>query len=204
MEKESSKANELPKLAVSALISRYVEYLNDKKQLARNSVLAYQRDLQQFNVWIEEQELDCLAVDQRHIMQFLLYKMQLGTKASSSARIISSLKSFYGFLQVSQFISQNPCVAIKPPVIEKGGSVVMTFDQVEQLLQSPDLNLLIGIRDRAMLELLYATGVSISELINIKCQDVDLNRSSLTIASEGAKFREIPLISSAISHIKRY
>ena len=204
IEKAATKAKEQLQLTEAALISQYIEYLTYQKKLASNSVQAYQRDLQQYSLWLAAHKLNCLEIDQRHIMQFLLFKMQSGAKASSSARTVSSLKNFYTFLQLSQHVAQNPCATIKPPVVENNSGIVMTFDQVERLLESPDLGKLIGIRDRAMLELLYATGISISELISIKCDDIDLARASLTIASKGAKHREIPLISSAVTHIKRY
>jgi integrase/recombinase XerD len=204
VEKLTSNADEELNSITRLLFSEYIEYIAHQKKLARNTVLAYQRDLQQFGLWLQENNLNCKDVDQRHIMQFLLQKMQHGAKASSSSRTISTLKSFYIFLQLSQGLISNPCLGIKPPTLEHHSKEIMTLAEVEQLLQSPDLNSLIGIRDRAMLELLYATGISITELILIRCCDINLAKANLTIESKGAKQREIPLIKSAIEHVKYY
>ncbi len=189
---------------INSLLIEYVQFLRHKKNLAANSVLAYQRDLQQYGLWLEDNDLECQDVDQRHVTQYLLYKMKSGAKANSSARTISALKGFYSYLQLFHHVLINPCSAIKAPPPIKTSQAVLTFTEVEQLLLSPDLTLLIGIRDRAMLELLYATGISISELVSLKCDDINFSKAKLTIKGKGAKNREIPLIENALNHVKSY
>lgn len=210
MIKEDTKANLTASLTASAssdnqqLLFKYIEYLSQTKCLASNSVLAYQRDLKQFVEWLNDQQLNCLNVDQSQLTHYLLSRMRSGAKQASSARTISSLKGFYKFLQLTGCVVFSPCAAIKAPANKASSKAALSAEQVLKLLDSPEQTAVIGLRDKAMLELLYATGISITELVMLQIGDIHLKKQQLMVRGSARKERVIPLIESAVTYLESY
>jgi len=175
-----------------------LEYLTDflwclenEKQLARSSCSAYKRDIEGFISWLNTARENVLAIDNRQINQYLYARMAKGYKPSSNARLLASLKAFYKHLLIKQVVFSDPCFSvIQPKVIAKNTSIIEVED-VERLMSAPDVENAIGLRDRAMLEVLYSTGVSVSELISLRLPLLDLKQATLKVASSKGELRRL-------------
>lgn len=192
------------KLGQVDYLASYLQHLRVVKRRAENTVLAYQSDLQQFFLWLDQEQLSCVSVNSQQVTQYLIWRMSQGAKSSTSNRAVSSLKGFYKHQVQTGAMVVNPCLGIKSPKRALGQQMALTVEQVDQLLAAPDLTLLIGIRDKAMLELLYATGITVSELISLECQDINLARKQLVVPDKTGSGRVVPLIDAAIKYLNKY
>ncbi|EPJ49765.1 MAG: hypothetical protein OFPI_22530 [Osedax symbiont Rs2] len=186
----------------SVLIDRYLEHLAGTRQLVENSLLAYRRDLSRFSAWLQSQRLSFIQISKLSMQQYFIWRITEGYHASSSARMLSCLKGFFRYLQLQQLITSDPCFNLKPPKARAVHAGSLTEAEVEALLQSPDQATTIGLRDRAMLELLYATGVNVSELISLQLQQLDINAATVQI--QGKSVRVLPLGEEACYWLKKY
>lgn len=158
------------------LIEEFVVYLTDVKKSSANTVMSYRRDLVKFNKFIEDQRItDVRKINSTNLNSYMLYMEREQFATSTISRNIATLKAFFGYLSREGIVVEDPTSQLKAPKIEKKMPEVLTTREVDLLLSQPLPNTNKGIRDRAMLELLYATGIRVSELISLKLSDVNLN-----------------------------
>ncbi len=175
------------------LIGSFLDYLFIEKGLSQNTVLSYKNDIHSFSLWsLKELGIPLKKINKIDINQFISHLFKEGLKSSSVNRKISTLKAFYLFLLKKKEIEASPMEDIVMPKQEKYLPVSMSEIEVEKLLNSPDVNISIERRDKAMIEMLYATGMRVSELVNLKLINVDIQRSVIKVLGKGSKERLIP------------
>ena len=186
-------------------LGSFFTFLYVEKGLSKNTVDAYKNDLKDFLSWLNKINIqDYKKVTETEINEYVAHLFKNGLKSSSVNRKISSLKSFYLFLIKKKLISLSPLSEVITPKKEQYLPSSMSEDEVEQLLQSPNIELDIEIRDKAMIEMLYATGMRISELINLKMIDIDIERSVLKVLGKGSKERLVPFGEKASDSLSYY
>ena len=186
-------------------LGSFFTFLYVEKGLSKNTIDAYKNDLNDFLSWLNKiNTQDYKNVTETVINDYVAHLFKNGLKSSSVNRKISSLKSFYLFLIKKKLISLSPLSEVITPKKEQYLPSSMSEDEVEQLLQSPNIELNIEIRDKAMIEMLYATGVRISELINLKMIDIDIERSVLKVLGKGSKERLVPFGEKASDSLSCY
>ena len=174
------------------IIRSFLDSLYIEKGLSKNTVSSYKNDISSFLSWLNKKQINYQQVSGKNINEFISNLFNSGLKSSSINRKISSIKHFYLFLSKKKIIKYSPADEIETPKQEKYLPVSMSEDEVERLLSSPNPNRIIERRDKAMIEILYATGMRISELVNLKLTDVDFNRSVLKVFGKGSKERLVP------------
>lgn len=174
------------------IIRSFLDSLYIEKGLSKNTVSSYENDISSFLSWLNNKQINYQQVSGNNINEFISKLFNSGLKSSSINRKISSIKHFYLFLSKKKIIKYSPADEIETPKQEKYLPVSMSEDEVERLLSSPNLNQIIERRDKAMIEILYATGMRISELVNLKLTDIDFNRSVLKVFGKGSKERLVP------------
>ena len=184
-------------------VSEYTDYLKIEKRQSQNTLAAYQRDVSRFAKYLPNKRLDDAKIsDVRSFLVFL--RNEEGLAPSSVARCLSSLKSFYEYLSIENLISENPTETIASPRPWRKLPNVMSVEEVDALIAAPDINTLAGIRDLAMLELIYATGLRVSELVSLKMSAVDLEVGYLRSLGKGSKERVVPIGDVAQTAIESY
>jgi integrase/recombinase XerD len=186
------------------LIDSFLDSLYIEKGLSNNTVSSYRNDIKSFLLWIDKNSFNPLSINDSDANNYISKLFRDGLKSSSVNRKISSIKSFYTFLQKKKIIMKSPIADIVMPKQEKYLPVSISEEEVERLLNSPDLNIEIERRDKAIIELLYATGMRISELTNLKLTDIDINRSVLKVFGKGSKERLVPFGEKAAESISLY
>ncbi len=187
------------------LISAYENYLTKVKQASANTVFSYLRDIRQFEHWLsEEEKLTVLDAAEVNIRGYLAHLQQEGRSAATVSRVFASLKNFYAYLVSTGFLVDSPVTGqIHIPRGEKKLPQVLTSDQVDKLLAQPAPVDTKGIRDKAMLEVLYATGIRVTELIDLNLDDFSPELRSLKVGT-GKKTRSIPLYPAALRALMLY
>jgi integrase/recombinase XerD len=186
------------------LIDSFLDSLYIEKGLSNNTVSSYKNDIKSFFLWLDENSFNPLNINASNANNYVSKLFGDGLKSSSVNRKISAIKSFYIFLQKKKIIMKSPIADIVMPKQEKYLPVSMSEEEVERLLNSPDLNIQIERRDKAMIEVLYATGIRISELTNLKLTDLDINRSVLKVFGKGSKERLVPFGEKAAESLNLY
>jgi integrase/recombinase XerD len=193
------KDNKKDHLLRSFLDSLYIE-----KGLSNNTVSSYKNDIASFSSWCDKEHLDRLKITDLNLNNYISNLFSIGLKSSSINRKISSIKHFYLFLLKKKVIKNSPADEITTPKQEKYLPTSMSEDEVESLLGSPKSSIKIERRDKAMIEILYATGMRISELVNLKLTDIDFNRSVLKVFGKGSKERLVPYGEKAAEALRIY
>lgn len=193
------KDNKKDHLLRSFLDSLYIE-----KGLSKNTVSSYKNDISSFSSWCDKEHLDRLKITDLNLNNYISNLFSTGLKSSSINRKISSIKHFYLFLLKKKVIKNSPVDEITTPKQEKYLPTSMSEDEVESLLGSPKSSIKIERRDKAMIEILYATGMRISELVNLKLTDIDFNRSVLKVFGKGSKERLVPYGEKAAEALRIY
>ncbi len=182
----------------------FLSYLAVDKGLSVNTQSAYRQDLMDFMRFLDKRAVSLIGAGAKDIDAYLSSLKRRGLSSTSMARGLTTLRGFYKFLLMNEEISASPCERIDMPKLTRRLPRFLTLDEVESLLESPPLTSLIGVRDRVMLEVLYATGFRVSELINIKLNDLDMQRGVITTIGKGEKERIVPIGEEAMKWIKRY
>jgi integrase/recombinase XerD len=193
-------------------ISKRNQYLDSflanirlEKGLSSNTIKAYENDCSALINWVEKEfDLDILNIKESHIRKYITYFQNRNLSNSTINRKLSALKHFFLFLNKKKFISLNPIASFSGPKNLKTLPKSISVIDVNTLIKAPDCSTFIGLRDRAMLELLYATGVRISELINLQYSNIDLNRSLIKVMGKGNKERMIPFGDNALFWLREY
>ncbi len=185
-------------------LREYLSYLQVEKGLAKNSVKSYERDLAKLKNWANKNNFNLLELTRQDLREWLIDLAGENLSDNSKRRLISALRGFYRFLQFDGHIKKNPAEDLVAP--QKGSYLPKFLNQtdVENLIAVSDVSTEIGLRDRAILELMYACGLRVSEAVDLKLSDVDIDAGILTCTGKGNKTRRVPMGKSAIEWLKKY
>jgi len=186
------------------VIDQFIDSLWAQKGLAELTLSAYQQDLTQFSRWLAERNRPLSNAEQTDIQQFLGQRFERGFSARSNARLLSTLKQFYRHLVRLGERQDNPTALVSAPRIHRSLPQAMNERDVENLLQAPDLESDFGLRDRCMLELMYSSGLRVSELVGLQLNQVNARLGLVRLVGKGSKERVVPVGEEALHWLKRY
>ena len=186
------------------LIQAYENYLTKVKRSSANTIASYMRDIRQFSEWLSREDIQILDVVQLNISDYLTYLQEQGKSGATASRSLASLKNFYAYVVTAGFLEESPVTAeIHVERGEKKLPKILTGKEVELLLAQPSCTDAKGFRDKAMLELMYATGIRVTELIELDVDDVNLELG-IVKCSSAKKTRSIPLYPAALKALSAY
>ena len=183
------------------LLERFLDALWLEAGLSRNTLSAYRSDLEAFSAWLKA---SLATATREHLQAYFAEQVRKHASPRSTARLLSSLRRFYRYLLREQLITDDPTAQIESPKLGRPLPKSLTEEQVEKLLQAPDAETALGLRDRAMLETLYATGLRVSELVGLTLQQVNLQAGVVKVIGKGDKERLVPLGEEAIEWLQHY
>ncbi|MEO8574717.1 MAG: site-specific tyrosine recombinase XerD [Pyrinomonadaceae bacterium] len=186
------------------LIREYISYLRVEKGLAKNSLAAYENDLTKLKGWCDKNGYEIENLTRQDLREWLIDLGRTKLTDNSKRRMVSALRGFYKFLMIDGHIKNNPAENLDLP--QKGLYLPKFLNQAEIdiLLAAPDVSTELGLRDRALIELMYACGLRVSEAVDLKIHDVDIESGILTTTGKGSKTRRVPIGSSAVEWLKSY
>ena len=187
---------------LSGYIERFIKWLSDEKGYSRHTIINYRRDLQEFADLVGS-EVEVESVDARKIRDYV-YSLNIKNKSSSVARKLSALRTFFRFLEQEDLVQQNPMGSISMPKQEQHIPVFLTVDEVFALLEAPGADETFGARDRAILELLYSTGMRVSELVGCNMTSLDFDNEMVRVRGKGNRERLVPVGDPAIKALQAY
>ena len=187
-----------------AVIDKFLDAIWMERGLSANTLGAYRADLVSLQRWLTEQDKSLVYATRSDLLAFIAFRTEQGAKPRSTARQLSSFRRFYRFLLREGVIQEDPTIKIDMPRIGRSLPQSLTEGEVEALLAAPDVSDPLGHRDRTMLEVLYATGLRVSELINLKQSEINLNQGVLRIVGKGDRERLIPLGDEAQTWIRDF
>ena len=186
-------------------LALFQEYLTVELGLAKNTQLAYMRDLRLLMKSLQlKADEELLQVSRQQLIAYLVRLKQEGRAASTVARKLASIKAFYRFLTAERYIRRNPAEVLEAESRGLHLPKVLSVQEVERLLDEPNLGTLDGYRDKTMLELLYATGMRVSELVNVPVKNVDMKMQYVIVMGKGSKERMLPLGRTALHYLEHY
>ena len=180
-----------------------MKFLQNDKKSSDNTLQSYKRDITQFEQYINENQIDYTKVDEKNVKNYLEYLQNIGKKSSTVSRNLASIRSFYQYCVRTKKVLLDPTNNIQAPKIEKRVPSILTAKEVELLLDQPQDVDLKGIRDKAMLEFAYATGMRVTEIISLNLEDVNFEESYVSCKT-GTKQRNIPLGTMSLKALKEY
>lgn len=186
-------------------LALFQEYLTVELGLAKNTQLAYMRDLRLLMKSLQlKADEELLQVSRQQLIAYLVHLKQEGRASSTVARKLASIKAFYRFLTAERYIRRNPAEVLEAASRGLHLPKVLSVQEVERLLDEPNLGTLDGYRDKTMLELLYATGMRVSELVNVPMKNVDMKMQYVIVMGKGSKERMLPLGRTALHYLEHY
>ncbi len=191
-------------MEITATISSFLTHVRVEKGLSSNTVSAYRRDLVKFAEFARKRRLSLKSVSRDDLVDFLaaLYRQNLDSK--SVARHLVTLRNFFRFAQIQEHIAEDPSVNLESPKIRRSLPGYLRLEEVERLLNQPDMKTPLGLRDRAMLEVLYSTGLRVSELIGLRVSDLDTRVGNVRCIGKGDKERIVPVGKKALTIVEKY
>jgi integrase/recombinase XerD len=190
---------------MKSFIKEYLALLKVEKNLTKNTILSYHNDLNNFINFVEDIGItDLSEIKSEHINSFFKFLKNLGLNERSSARYFSSIRGFYKYLIRNHYLESSPIDKMKAPKISRKLPSVLTVQEITILLDLPDFEDNYGLRDKAMLEVFYACGLRVSELINLKVVDLFLKENLIKVFGKGRKERLVPISSEAIAWLENY
>ncbi len=184
-------------------IKNFLEFLEIEKKVSKNTLQSYERDVLQFNNYLNEKKLNYAKIDSKDIKEYLNHLQEIGKKTSSISRSLASIRSFYQYEVRVKRVKINPTEGVQAPKVEKHAPNILSSQEVELLLEQPKDVDLKGTRDKAMLEFAYATGMRVTEMISLNIEDVNLDASTV-VCKTNTKQRVIPLGSLSLKALKEY
>ena len=184
------------------LIDNFIDVLWLEKGLSKNTLSAYRHDISSFSDWYKGVSL--LEVQRVDLLDYLSQRLKDGYSSRSTARSLSSLRAFYSHLTVKHNLKENPTSRVDSPKLGRSLPKTLSEDEVEKLISSPDVEDYIGLRDRAMLELIYACGLRVSELISLDMLNLNLRQGVIRVIGKGEKERLVPMGEEALDWVQRY
>lgn len=189
---------------MEALVQRFVNFLERDKRLSMNTLQSYRRDIEQYFNYLREINLQNISNSNKTtVIAYLLYLQKKGRATSTISRNLASIRSFYQYIAKNKLIDHDPTAELESPKVEKKLPQILSPEEVELLLDQPQCVDLKGYRDKAMLELLYATGIRVSELIQLDTADLNMDLAYIK-CNKGTRERMIPIGSMAIGALKEY
>lgn len=189
----------------SILINRFVGMLWLEHGLSENTQHAYRKDVELFEAWLADHSGDhLLSVTSSLIQSYLAYRMSEGAKATSSARSLSSLKRFYRFAVREGLVESDPSSNIESPKLGRKLPTTLSENEIDALLGAPDLTTSIGLRDFAMIDLMYSSGLRVSELVTLRIYQYDADRGFVRVMGKGSKERLVPVAAATSETLQRY
>ncbi len=186
-------------------IEEYLHFLKIERGLSENTIQSYQRDLNQYSLFLNERQIDSLDdIDRYIVLDFLEHLKNTDKSSATIIRMISTLRKYHQFLRQERFTDNDPMQHIDTPKKAQKLPKTLSIKEVEKIIESPDTSSCLGIRDRAILEVMYATGLRVTELISLKLDDLHLSLGLLQTIGKGDKERIIPLGDVAIKWIEIY
>lgn len=184
-------------------IKQFLDFLQNEKRVSNNTLQSYSRDIHQYESYLSENRINYIKVDNKKINEYLKKLQDIGKKTSTISRNLASIRSFYQYLIRIKKVKHDPTENIQSPKVEKRVPSVLTAEEVEKLLSQPKDVDLKGTRDKAMLEVAYATGMRVTEIISLNIEDVNLDEGFIFCRSAN-KQRNIPLGSISIAALREY
>ncbi|MDH3354897.1 MAG: site-specific tyrosine recombinase XerD, partial [Chromatiales bacterium] len=191
-------------MSSSYLIEDFSGLLLMEHGLSQNTISAYKSDLSQLEKWLKKSDVELQNTTQTDLESYINYRFTKGIKARSSARMVSSIRRFYQYLLRENITSGDPSAQLESPKIARSLPKTLSEDDVDNLLMAPDIRSSLGLRDRAMLELLYASGLRVSELVSIRINQINLNQGVIKVIGKGNKERLVPMGEEAVGWIERF
>lgn len=185
-------------------IADYLHYIRIERGLSDNTIKSYQQDLKQFGSYMTSAKINLNDVDHIVILTWLNQLRELHKSNNSVIRMVTSLRKFFGYLSQEKIIFHNPMVDVKPPKKAEHLPAVLSVSEIDHLLQVPTEKNALGLRNRALLEVMYATGLRVSELVNLKMSDLHLQLGLIQTIGKGDKERIIPIGDVAAEWLERY
>ena len=186
------------------MIDAYITYLRDVRRMSPNTVESYARDLAGLAAFAEKHERPVEALDRRELESFVRSLMTSGLSPRSVARVVACVRGFYKFVVVERKLEQNPADDLRSPRAWASLPKFLSLEEVDRLLAQPDAATPRGLRDKALIELLYATGLRVSELLSLRAGDLRLDEGYLTCVGKGDKQRMVPMGQEAADWVRRY
>lgn len=187
------------------LINQYLDTLWLQRGLSQNTRSAYHNDLTHFAIWLEEKQRVRLdQVERLHVLDYLAFRMQANYKARSTARFLSGARGFYHYLLEEKRIEKDPTLQVELPKVGRALPTSLSESDVDALLAAPDVTDTLGVRDRCMLEVLYACGLRVTELVSLRLDEINLRQGVIRITGKGDKERLVPLGEQAIDSLTDY
>ena len=184
------------------VVRSFIDELKSDKKLSKNTLESYGRDIKQFLTFLHDNNIDFKNVKKANVISYVIYLQKQGKAVASISRCLASIRAFYHILVKNRIVSYDPTLDLESPRIEKKTPQILTIDEVEKFLSLPNGSDTKGVRDKAMLELLYATGIRVSELISLNIDDINIDLGC--IKCNGTKERIIPIGKIAIAAIENY
>ncbi len=191
-------------MTLDTLIAAFLNYIKVEKGLSANTISAYTRDLRKFEAFLKERKLKLEDVGRDTIVDFLggLYRQQLDSRTVS--RHLVSLRNLFRFAMIEEVLSEDPTLNLESPKVRKSLPSYLRMEDVDRLLEQPDLSTPQGLRDRAIIELLYSTGMRVSEVVRLRVSDMDMRMGCLRCIGKGDKERLVPVGRKALAAVQQY
>jgi integrase/recombinase XerD len=191
-------------MEITATISSFLTHVKVEKGLSSNTVSAYRRDMAKFDEFARKRKLSLERVTRDDLVDFLAGLYRLNLESRTVARHLVTLRNFFRFAQTQELIAADPSINLESPKIRRSLPGYLRLEEVERLLQQPDSGTALGLRDRAMLEVLYSTGLRVSELISLRVTDLDSKVGCVRCIGKGDKERIVPVGRKAVSMVEKY
>ena len=186
------------------LVTAFINYLREEKKLSQNTLMSYKRDIEQYIMYLQDKNVENIQQSSKTtISTYMNHQNKQGRAITTISRSLASIRAFYRFLISHDFVKGNPTIGLESPKVEKKIPQILSEEEVKILLSQPQKMGLKGVRDKAMLELLYSTGIRVSELIALNVESVDLNKGELTCC-HNSRERRIPINKGCINIMKNY
>lgn len=190
--------------ADKALVDQFLDVLWSERGLSDNTLAAYRSDLSLYVTWLHARGGSLRAAAREDLQAYLARGVEQGVRPRTSARTLSTLRRFYRYLARELIIDADPTALIESPRLGRPLPKLLTEEQVERLLEAPDVSSALGLRDRAMLETLYATGLRVSELVGLTLSQLGIGQGVVRVVGKGDKERLVPLGDEAMTWLERY
>src|SRR5712692_3953533 len=191
-------------MEISAVISSYLMHVRVEKGLSVNTISAYKRDLQKFDEFARKRKLALETVGRDDLVDFLAGLYRLKLESRTVARQLVTLRNFFRFAQIQDLIPEDPSINLESPKIRRHLPGYLRLEEVERLLKQPDEKTSLGLRDRAMFEVLYSTGLRVSELVSLRVADLDAKVGCVRCIGKGDKERIVPVGRKALGMVEKY
>ncbi len=185
-------------------IRTYLNYLRVEKGLSQNTIRAYQRDIDKFAIFVRERKLTVSTVSRGDVVDFLGTLYRKGLDSRSVARHLVTIRGFFRFLLMEETISKDPAGDIESPKFRQSLPDFLSLEEVDKLLRQPDVSAVVGLRDKTMIELMYSTGLRVSELCGLRLADIQIDAGCIRCIGKGNKERIVPVGRQALAGVQDY